>query len=121
MYSKFIRLTNSFWFLIQKSGLKIWIFRVFLPPKEALMVSFRETGTPISRRYVAEEGLIIPNLSETLQSSPLQSFVFALENSLKISILTVFYLYKKLWWLFSMKRLTLEALERGETFSESSH
>ena len=85
------------------------------------MASFRETGTPISRRYVAEEGLIIPNLSETLESSPPQLFVFTLENSLKISILTVFYLYKKLWWLFSMKRLALEALERGETFSESSH
>ena len=117
MYSKFIRQTNLFWFLIQKSSLKIWIFRAFLPPKEALVASFRETGTPISRRYVAEEGLIIPKLSETLESSPPKFFVFALENSLKISILTVFYLCKKLWWLFSMKHLALEALVRGETFS----
>ena len=59
MYSKSIRQTNFIWFLIQKSSLKIWIFRVFLPPKEALMASFSKTGTPISRIYVAEKGLII--------------------------------------------------------------
>ena len=36
-------------FLLEKSNLKILVFRVFLPPKEALAAAFSETGPPTSR------------------------------------------------------------------------
>ena len=39
--------TSPFW--LEKRNLKILAFRVFLPPKEALVADFIETGAPTSR------------------------------------------------------------------------
>ena len=44
------------------------------------MATFNEKRPPNSRKYVAEQGAIILNLSETLQSSWSHSTVFVLEK-----------------------------------------
>ena len=36
-------------FLLEKSNLKILLFRVFIPPKEALVAAFSKMGAPTSR------------------------------------------------------------------------
>ena len=41
-------------FLSQKSSLKIWIFRVSLPPKEALVATFNGKRAPTFGKYAAE-------------------------------------------------------------------
>ena len=46
----------------------------FFTFKEAMMAAFTETGAPTSRLYVAEQGVIIPNLSNTLPPCCLHSF-----------------------------------------------
>ena len=55
-----------------------------------------ETSAPSSRWYAAEKGVMILNVSETLQSSWSHSSVFDLENSLKINLSDFFYPHKKL-------------------------
>ena len=56
------------------------VFSGFLPLKEPLLATFSETCALISRTNVAEKGVIIPNLSETLRLLRSHSFVFALEK-----------------------------------------
>ena len=53
---------------------------MFLPPIDPLVATFNETRGPISRKYVVEQGGIIANLSEILQSSWLRSSPTALEK-----------------------------------------
>ena len=36
-------------------------FEFLLPPIELLVATFNETCTPISRKYVAEQGIVMPN------------------------------------------------------------
>ena len=67
-------------FLPWKSSLKISILRAFLSLRKTLVATFNETGAPISRRYVVKQGVIIRNVSETLQYSWSHSSVFALEK-----------------------------------------
>ena len=42
------------------------IFQVFLPLKEPLVATLSKTCASISRRNIAEKGMTVPNLSETL-------------------------------------------------------
>ena len=53
---------------------------MLLPLTDSLMATFSETRAPSSRKYTAEQGVLIPNLSETLQSSWLHSSTSALEK-----------------------------------------
>ena len=56
------------------------VFSGFLSLKEPLLATLSETCALISRTNVAEKGVIIPNLSETLRLLRSHSFVFALEK-----------------------------------------
>ena len=67
-----------FWFRILAS--ETIIFRVILPLQEPLVATFSEPRAPTSRKYVTELGIIMPNLSETLQSLWSHFSVFALEK-----------------------------------------
>ena len=42
---------------------------MFLPPRHPLVATFNQTRAPTSRKYVAEQGVIVLNLLDTLQSS----------------------------------------------------
>ena len=53
------------------------------------MSTFNEMCAPISRKYVAEQGIVVPNWSETIQFK-LHFFVFALEKQPKNPIFRVF-------------------------------
>ena len=44
------------------------------------MAAFGETRSPTSRKYVAEQGIMMPNLLQTLQSFWSHSSVFVLEK-----------------------------------------
>ena len=57
------------------------MFQVFLPLKEPLVAKLSETCVHTSRTNVAEKGMTIPNLSETLRLLLSHSSVFALEKN----------------------------------------
>ena len=57
------------------------MFQVFLPLKEPLVAKLSETCVHTSRTNVAEKGMTIPNLSETLRLLLSHSSVFALEKA----------------------------------------
>ena len=57
------------------------MFQVFLPLKEPLVAKLSETCVHTSRTNVAEKGMTIPNLSETLRLLLSHSSVFALEKT----------------------------------------
>ena len=59
------------------------------------MAAFSETTAPTSRWYVAEQVVIIQNLSEALQSSLLHSTSFALEKQFKDLTFDSFFISKK--------------------------
>ena len=59
------------------------------------MAAFSETTAPTSRWYVAEQAVIIQNLSETLQSSLLHSTSSALEKQAKDLTSDSFFISKK--------------------------
>ena len=44
------------------------------------MATFNETRAPIFRKYVSEQGIVMPNLSKTFQTFRSHSFVFHLEK-----------------------------------------
>ena len=56
------------------------MFRAFLRLRNPLVASFTETRAPTSRKYVAEQGIVMANWSETFQIFWSHSFVFALEK-----------------------------------------
>ena len=56
---------QPFWSYSSVFGLEIFIFS--LSPKESLVATFVETCALTSRKNVAEKGMIIPKLSETLR------------------------------------------------------
>ena len=47
------------------------------------MVTFNETRAPTSRKNLAEQGIVMPNLSKTFQTFWLHYSVFALEKQRK--------------------------------------
>ena len=51
-------------FLLSRSNIKTEIFGAFLTPRHPLVDTFQETFAPASREYVAEPGIIMPNVSE---------------------------------------------------------
>ena len=55
-------------------------FQSFLPLIDPLVATFSETCAPTSRKYVAEKGLMMPNLWQTRQSFWLHSSFFLLER-----------------------------------------
>ena len=58
------------------------LLELFLPLEDTLVATFNETRAPTSKKYIAEKGIRMPNLSETPQSFWSHSSVFALENNL---------------------------------------
>ena len=54
-------------FCFRKTTVKSKFSDFFLPPRDPLVAAFNETRTPASRKYVAEQRIVIPNLSEELQ------------------------------------------------------
>ena len=58
----------------------------FLPLIDLLVATFNETRAPTSRKYVSEQAIVMPNWSKTFQTFWSHSFIFALENNLKIKI-----------------------------------
>ena len=59
-------------------------------PSRVFCGYFSETHAPSSRKYVAEQGIVMPNWSNTFWTFWSHSFVFAWENDLKIWISRVF-------------------------------
>ena len=55
-------------------------FWIFLPVKKPLVATSSETCAPTSRKYVAEQDMLMPNLSETDQSFWSNSSVSDLEK-----------------------------------------
>ena len=88
---------QNFWlhssvFALEKN-LKSVKFSDFLSQKEPLMVTFSETRASTSRKYVAEQGIMMSNLLQTLQSFWSHSSIFALEKYPKnAKFLDFFYL-----------------------------
>ena len=60
--------------------MKIYIFRDFLPLKEALVSTFNEKHEPTSRKYVAVQDKIMRNFLPSLQFFWPHFSVFALEK-----------------------------------------
>ena len=58
-------------------------FSMFLPLRDTLVATFNETRAPTSRKYVAEQGIVMPNWSKRCQTFWLHSSVLALEKQLK--------------------------------------
>ena len=55
----------------------------FLPQIEPLVATLNEMCAATSRKYVAEEGIVMPNWLKTFQTFRLHSSLFALESNLK--------------------------------------
>ena len=53
---------------------------MFLPPRDPLVATFSETRAPTSRKYVDEQGIVMPNWSKTSQTFWLLFTVFTLEK-----------------------------------------
>ena len=56
------------------------IFQSFLSLIDCLVVTFNETPAPTSRKYVAEQGIGMPNESKTFPTFRSHPAVFAFEN-----------------------------------------
>ena len=66
----------------QKSSLKVSVL-IFFISKKTLVITFNETRAPTSRKYVAEQGLMMSYLFLAIQSFWWYSSVFALGKYLK--------------------------------------
>ena len=56
--------SHSYVFAFEKQPKNI-TFRVFLPLTDTLVTTFNETRAPTSRKYVAEQSMVMPNWSKT--------------------------------------------------------
>ena len=78
---------QSFWFHSTVFGLKqqhkFPNIRVFLALGDALVVTFNQMRAPTSRKYIAEQGILVLNWSKTFLTFWLRSCVFALEKQPK--------------------------------------
>ena len=93
-----------FRFCFRKTNLKILIFRVFFYLWETLWAAtFNETHAPTSEKYVAKQGIVMPNWSKTFQTSWSHSSVFTLEKQPEKLNFQNFFTSKRPWWLFSLK------------------
>ena len=55
--------------------------KIFLPLIDPLVATFSETCVPTSRKYVAEQGMLMPNWSKIFQNFWSHSSLFALEKT----------------------------------------
>ena len=81
------KIFQNFWshssvFALEKQPQSL-LFRVLLPLRDPLVATFNEMHAPTSRKYVAEEGIVITNWSNTFQTFWSRSSIFALEKRLK--------------------------------------
>ena len=53
---------------------------MFLSLRDPLVATFNETGAPTSRKYVAEQSIVMPNWLKTFQTFWTHSSVCALEK-----------------------------------------
>ena len=60
--------------------MKLFVILLLLNTVIPLVATFSETSAPTSRKYVAEKGIVVPNLSEKLQFLWLHSSVFSVEK-----------------------------------------
>ena len=63
---------------------------MFFPLTDPLVASFNETRAPTSRKYVVEEGIVIPNWSKKFRTFWSHSSVFALEKPTNLNFQSVF-------------------------------
>ena len=66
------------------------MFRVFLPLVDPFVATFNERRAPTSRKYVAKQGIVIPNWSKIIQLFRSHSSIFALEKQSKNPIVQSF-------------------------------
>ena len=59
------------------------MFIGFIPLRDPLVPTFNKMRAPTSKNYVAEQGIVIPNWSKTLQAFLWHSSIFALEKQPK--------------------------------------
>ena len=81
-----LKIFQRFWwhppFLFTKK-LKIQFFRDFLSLIDPLLATFSETRAHTSRKYVAKQGIVMPNWSKRFPTFRWHCFVFALEKQPK--------------------------------------
>ena len=56
---------------------------MLLPQRDPLLTTFSETCSPTSRKYVAQQGIVLPNRSKIIQTFWSLSSFFALEKQSK--------------------------------------
>ena len=70
------------------------LLEFFLPLIDHLVATFNETRAPTSKKYVSEQGIVMPNWSETFQTCWSYSSVFDLEKQPKnLNFQSFFYLW----------------------------
>ena len=85
-------LSHSSIFTLEKF-LKVTICTVFLHLRVLLIANFSETAAPTSRKYVAEQGIVMSNWVKACQGFCFRSCIFALEKQFKnLNFQTFFYL-----------------------------
>ena len=72
-------LPHSSVFALQKQPEKL-NFHIFLFLNDPLVATFNETCAPTSRKYVAEQGIVMVNLSKTFRSFWFHSSVYTLKK-----------------------------------------
>ena len=70
-----------------------------------MLASFIETRAPTSRKYVAEQGIVMQNLSKSFQTFLLHSSVFALEKQPKNLNFQSFFTSRRTVGGYFMKRV----------------
>ena len=75
-------LSHSSDFALEKQS-KNLNFQSFLPSTDTFVAAFSETRALTSRKYAAEQSIVIPNGSKTFQTFWLHSSVFPLEEQPK--------------------------------------
>ena len=71
---------QSFVFALEKQAKKP-SFKTFFTLKDLFVGTFRETRAPTSRKYVAEQGIVMPNWSKSFKTFWLHFSNFALEKT----------------------------------------
>ena len=55
-------------------------FQTFLPLRDPLEATFKETRAPTSRKYIAEQGIVISSLLKTFQTFRSHPSILAIEK-----------------------------------------
>ena len=82
-------------------------FPIFVPLNETLATTFNEMRAPTYRKYVAEQCILMPNLSDTNKSFWSHSSVFVLEKQPeKLNFHSFFTSKRTFGWYFQSKTCT---------------